>query len=113
MLAERGERLDESVDLIQRALVLDPNNGSYLDSLGWAYLKQNRLELAEPALRQAGEQLRRNSVVQDHLGDLLFRLERYAEATSAWERALAGDRDGVDLSVIEDKLRDARDRLSR
>jgi tetratricopeptide (TPR) repeat protein len=113
MLAERGERLDESVDLIQRALELDPHNGSYLDSLGWAYLKQNRLELAEPPLRQAGEQLRRNSVVQDHLGDLLFRLERYAEATSAWERALAGDQDGVELSLIEDKLRDARDRLSR
>jgi tetratricopeptide (TPR) repeat protein len=113
MLAERGERLDESVDLIQRALELDPNNGSYLDSLGWAYLKQNRLELAEPALRQASEQLRRNSVVQDHLGDLLFRLERYAEAASVWERALVGDGDGVDRSVIEGKIRDAQAKLGR
>ena len=113
MLAERGERLDESVDLIQRALVLDPNNGSYLDSLGWAYLKQNRLELAERPLRQASDQLRRNSVVQDHLGDLLFRLERYAEAISAWERALAGDGDTVDLSVIQSKIRDSQARLPR
>ena len=113
MLADRGDRLDESVDLIQRALVLDPNNGSYLDSLGWAYLKQNRLELAEPPLRQASEQLRRNSVVQDHLADLLFRLERYAEAISAWERALAGDGDGVEMSVIEGKVRDAQARLAR
>ncbi|HIM50560.1 MAG TPA: tetratricopeptide repeat protein [Acidobacteria bacterium] len=113
MLAERGERLDESVDLIQRALVLDPNNGSYLDSLGWAYLKQNRLELAERPLRQASDQLRRNSVVQDHLGDLLFRLERYAEAISAWERALAGDGDTVDLSVIQNKIRDSQARLPR
>ena len=113
MLAERGERLDESVDLIQRALVLDPNNGSYLDSLGWAYLKQNRFELAEPPLRRASDQLRRNSVVQDHLGDLLFLLERYAEAISAWERALAGDGDGVDLSVIESKVRDSQGRLER
>ena len=113
MLAERGERLDESVDLIQRALVLDPNNGSYLDSLGWAYLKQNRLELAERPLRQASAQLRRNSVVQDHLGDLLFRLERYAEAISAWERALAGDGDTVDLSVIQSKIRDSQGRLAR
>ena len=113
MLAERGERLDESVDLIQRALVLDPNNGSYLDSLGWAYFKQNRLELAEPPLRRASDQLRHNSVVQDHLGDLLFRLERYAEAISAWEGALAGDGDGVDLSVIESKVRDSKARLPR
>ena len=110
MLAERGERLDESVDLIQRALALDPNNGSYLDSLGWAYLKQNRLDLAEPPLRQASDQLRRNSVVQDHLGDLLFRLQRYAEAISMWERALAGDGDGVDRLVIESKISDAQAR---
>ena len=113
MLAERGERLDESVKLIQRALELDPNNGSYLDSLGWAYLKQNRLELAEPPLRQASNQLRRNSVVQDHLGDLLFRLERYAEAISAWERALAGDGDAVDPLVIQGKIRDSQARLAR
>ena len=113
MLAERGERLDESVDLIQRALALDPNNGSYLDSLGWAYLKQNRLELAEPPLRQASDQLRRNSVVQDHLGDLLFLLQRYVEAISAWERALAGDGDGVDLSVIQGKIGDSQARLAR
>ena len=113
MLADRGERLDESVELIQRALALDPNNGSYLDSLGWAYLKQNQLELAERPLRQASEQLRRNSVVQDHLGDLLFRLERFAEAISAWERALAGDGQEVDLLVIQGKIRDSRARLTR
>jgi len=113
MLAERGERFDESVDLIQRALELDPRNGSYLDSLGWAYFKQNRLELAEPLLRQAGDQLQRNSVVQDHLGDLLFRLERFADAISAWERALDGDGDGVDRGMIESKLRESRSRLAR
>ena len=113
MLAERSERFDESVGLIRRALELDPNNGSYLDSLGWAYFKQDRLELAEPPLRQASDQLQRNSVVQDHLGDLLFRLERFAEAISAWERALTGDGDGVDLSVLEGKIGQARSRLAR
>ena len=111
MLAERGERLDESVVLIQRALELDPQNGSYLDSLGWAYFKGDQLELAESPLREASDQLQSNSVVQDHMGDLLFRLERYAEAISAWERALAGDGDGLDLSGVEAKIRDARARL--
>ena len=113
MLAERGEQLDESVSLILRALEIDPNNGSYLDSLGWAYFKQDQFELAEPPLRRAGEQLQGNSVVQDHLGDLLYNIERYAEAVVVWERALAGDRDGVDLSEIERKLSDARARLVR
>ena len=111
MLAERNERLDESIQLIQRALDIDPDNGSYLDSLGWAYFKQDEFALAETALRRAGDQLLRNSVVQDHLADLLFRIERYEEAVLAWERALAGDLDGVDVSGIERKLGDARARL--
>ena len=113
MLADQGERLDESVDLIRRALELDPDNGSYLDSLGWAYFKQDELALAETALRRAGDQLLRNSVVQDHLADLLFKIERYDEAVTAWERALAGDRDGVDVFGIERKLGDARARMRR
>ena len=111
MLAERGERLDESVALIRRAVELDPHNGAYLDSLGWAYFKQDELELAESPLRTASDQMPRNSVVQDHMGDLLFRFERYAEAIGAWERALAGDGEGLDTPTVEAKIRDARARL--
>ena len=112
MLAERGERLDESVELIRRALELDPHNGAYLDSLGWAYFKQDELELAESPLRAASDQMPRNSVVQDHMGDLLFRFERYAEAIDAWERALAGDGEGLDAAAVEAKIREARARLN-
>ena len=112
MLAERGERLDESVDLIRRALELDPHNGAYLDSLGWAYFQQDELELAESPLRAASDQMPLNSVVQDHMGDLLFRFERYAEAIDAWERALAGDGEGLDAAAVEAKIRDARARLN-
>ena len=93
MFAERGEHLDEAVDLIQRALKIDPGNGSFLDSLGWAYFKQRKYDLAHPPLAQAAEQLPANSVVQDHLGDTLDALGRRAEAVTAWQRALAGDRD--------------------
>ena len=110
MLAERGERLNESVELIGRALEVDPHNGSYLDSIGWAYFKLDQLDLAEPPLRAAAEQLQRNSVVQDHLGDLMERLGRFEEAIAAWERALNGDRDGVDPGVIQQKIDDARQR---
>ena len=107
MLADRGERLSESVALIERAVEMDPHNGSYLDSLGWAYFKLDRLDLAEPPLRAAGDQLQRNSVVQDHLGDLLIRLDRTDEAIAAWERALNGDREGIDPDVIQRKIDDA------
>ena len=85
----------------------------YLDSLGWAYFKLDRLDLAEPPLRAAGEQLQRNSVVQDHLGDLLVRLGRYSEAIEAWQRALDGDGEEVDSSAIEQKIDDTRRRVDR
>ena len=54
MLADRGERLDESVDLLKKALAVEPDNGSYLDSLGWAYYKADKLDLAvdQPAARR-------------------------------------------------------------
>ena len=113
MLADRGVRLQESVGLLERAIEIDPDNGAYLDSLGWAYYKLDRLELAETHLRQASEQMVWNSVIQDHLGDLLFRLGRYDEAIEAWETALAGDKAEVESSTIEQKMEDARRRLGR
>ena len=108
MLADRGVRLEESVALLRRAIAMDPHNGSYLDSLGWAYFKLDRLDLAEAPLQAAADQLPDNSVVQDHLGDLLHRLGQPAEAIRAWERALAGDGDEIDPETIERKIDDAR-----
>ena len=50
MLAERGgPGLTEAVDFIQRALKVEPNNASYLDSLGWAYYQQGKIDLAGSA----------------------------------------------------------------
>ena len=113
MLAERGIRLDESVELIQRALKSQPDNGSYLDSLGWAYFKVGKLDLAEENLRRAAAQLGTNSVVQDHYGDVLVRLQRYEEAIAAWNRALSGDGDTIDRSEIDRKIRLARQKLPK
>jgi tetratricopeptide (TPR) repeat protein len=113
MLAERGERLDEAVALVQRALAIDPGNGSYLDSLGWAYFKLQRYEDARTHLAEAASQLPTNSVVQDHLGDALAALGRHADAIGAWQRALAGDREAVDQAVIASKIARAKDLASR
>ena len=106
-LIERGGRLDEAVALLKRAVALDPYNGAYLDSLGWAYLKTNQLDLAEPNLRTAAAQLPRDSVVQDHWGDLLAKRGKHADAVEAWRRALAGDGDQIDRAAIERKISDA------
>jgi tetratricopeptide (TPR) repeat protein len=113
MLAERGERLSESVDFLKKALSIEPENGSYLDSLGWAYYKSDRLDLAAENLRRAADQLKANSVIQDHYGDVLFKLSRYDEAIAAWTRALAGDNDTIDRPSIDKKIKSAKQKLGR
>jgi predicted Zn-dependent protease len=113
MLAEQGVRLDESVEYLKRALAIEPDNGSFLDSLGWAYFKAGKLDLAEAPLRRAAEQLPANSVVQEHYGQLLFELGRFEEAISSWNRALAGDGSSIDRADIDRRIREARQKLDR
>ncbi len=113
MLAERGQKLDEAVTLVERALVIEPGNGAYLDSLGWAYYKQNRLDQAEAPLREAAKQLPTVSVIQDHLGEVLSKRGLYQEAIDAWQRALDGDGDDVSRSQLDDKIKSARQKLGR
>jgi tetratricopeptide (TPR) repeat protein len=113
MLAERGERLDESVGYLKKALEIEPGNGSFLDSLGWAYFKADNLNLAEENLRRAADQLRTNSVIQEHYGQVLFKLGRYDEAIAAWTRALNGDGDSIDKSDIDKKIRAAKQKLQK
>lgn len=113
MLAESGSRLDEAVSLIQRALKIDPDNPSYLDSLGLAYLKQGHPDLADVPLTTAASKLATNSVVQEHLGDLRLQQQRLDDAIAAWQRALAGDGHEIDRAKIEQKIKTARAQLKR
>jgi len=113
MLAERGERLDESVSLLKKALQIEPENGSYLDSLGWAYYKSDKLELAEDNLHRAADQLRTNSVIQAHYGDVLLKLGRYGDAIAAFTRALEGDGTEIDRGEIDKKIKAAKQHLKK
>ena len=113
LLADHGQRLDEAVDLVQRALTIEPTNPSYLDSLGWAFFRQGKLDLADPPLTKAADQLPRSSAVHEHLGDLRVKQERFADAAAAFERSLAGDGDSIDRAKVEKKARDARLRVKK
>jgi tetratricopeptide (TPR) repeat protein len=110
MLAEHGRKLDEAVKLLQEAVALDPYNGSYLDSLGWAYFKSGAYDRAKTYLLRAGDQLPRNSVIQDHVGDVLFATSDRAGAVAAWQRALDGDGRAIERKAIEEKIEKARAR---
>ena len=112
LLANRGRALDEAVRLVERALVAEPGNPAYLDSLGWAHFRRGDFGEAEKYLSPAAEQLPRNAVVQDHLGDALAGQGRWLDAIGAWTRALEGE-GGIDRGVVEQKVRDARSKLPR
>ena len=70
MNADRGVKLEESLNFIKQALSFEPNNGAYLDSLGWAYFKLGKYDLAEETLNKAAVHMGSDPTVQEHLGDL-------------------------------------------
>ena len=87
MLADRGVKLDEALGMIKKAVDLDPSNGAYLDSLGWAYFKLGKYESAEDSLIKASQRIGTDPTVQDHLGDLYQKTGRLKLAAAHWERA--------------------------
>lgn len=109
MLADRGQKLDEAIGFITRALASDPVSPSYLDSLGWAYVKQGKFADAVGPLERAAKAAASSSAVQDHLGDAYVGLKRYREAAEAFTRALTGDRDGIDVAALTRKRDRARE----
>src|SRR5258708_29777621 len=88
MVGDRGIRLDEGTELIQRALTEDPANPAYLDSLGWAYFKQNRFSEAEEPLRQAASRESHDPTILSHLGDLYAKLGKDNLAEAQWQKSV-------------------------
>ncbi len=100
-LADRGRNLDEAERLIRRALELDRTrksdsledegeNANYLDSLGWLLFRRGRFAEAKELIERAAGMPTAAIIpeVWDHLGDICARMDKPAEAASAWERAL-------------------------
>ena len=86
--AENGTNLDEAVRLIQTALKKSPANGAYLDSLGWAYFKQGKLNDALKQLEKAVIYMPDSVEVQDHLGEVYLKKGLKKEAVAAWQKAI-------------------------
>jgi tetratricopeptide (TPR) repeat protein len=106
MLADRGLRLDEATSMIQRAVTQEPNNGAYLDSLGWAYYKQNKLAEAEEYLRKAAERQSHDPTILGHLGDVYNKLGQKDRAVNYWERALSEWQKSVPADYEAEKVND-------
>ena len=88
MLADRGVRLDEATSLIHKALELEPANGAYLDSLGWAYYKQDKLAEEEEFSSKAVDRDAEDPTILGHLGDVYAEMGRMQRAEALWGKAL-------------------------
>jgi Tfp pilus assembly protein PilF len=120
MLADRGVRLEEATSMIQHALKEDPSNGAYLDSLGWAYYKQNKLAEAEEYLRKAVDREGRDPTILSHLANVYLKLgqnERAAQlferSLAEWQRALPADYEADKASEVEAQLKNLKRRLAQ
>jgi tetratricopeptide (TPR) repeat protein len=120
MLADRGVRVAEAASLIQRALKQDPNNGAYLDSLGWAYFRQNKLTESEELLRRAIEREGDDPTILSHLADVYLKLGQNERAADFFERSLAqwqkappADYEADKVAAIEAQLKNLKRRLAQ
>ncbi len=91
MWAEKKENLDQALAYTKRAIKLDPENGSYIDTLGWIYYQQENFKAAYRELKKSAELIPDESVVVEHLGDVLMKLSRPWEAMGYYRIALLLD----------------------
>lgn len=106
MWAERGERLDEALAQIRKALEAEPDNPAFRDTLGWIHFMKGD---AEKALVETQRALKNEDAVDDptineHMGDILARLGRKNEAAACWRKAFIC---GNDSKQLPGKLRAA------
>ena len=99
MWADHNMYLDEAEDMIKRALQIEPDNGSYLDSLGWVEFRKGRFDQALADLLRAAKNMEHeDAVVFEHIGDVYLKLNRVPQALEAWQKALVLDPKNKKLS---------------
>ncbi len=108
-LVEKGAKLDEALEMIERAAAAQPRSGYIVDSLGWALYRLGRYEEAVVHMERAAELMPVDPVVNDHLGDTLWAVGREMEARFQWRRALSFANDenasgDVDVERLRAKL---------
>jgi tetratricopeptide (TPR) repeat protein len=106
MWAERGENLDRALELTQRAVEIDPDNGAYVDSLGWAHYQLHNYEEAREHLERAVKLTPEDSVVLEHLGDVYLALGIRDKARDLYQQAL--ELEGENAAQIRRKLGELR-----
>lgn len=100
-LADRTDRFEEALALIEKAHALNPDDAATLDSLGWVHYRLGNLKEAETRLRKAYKHLPDHEVAA-HLGEVLWVAGKRREARSIWSQAL---KDQPDSLILRETLK--------
>src|SRR2546428_10800801 len=102
--AEMGVQLDESENLVMRALKIEPNDGFYIDTLGWVYYQRGDYPRAVEQLERAVELAGEDPTVAEHLGDAYDRGGHPRDALRVYRDALARAKDTPQIERLKDKI---------
>ena len=85
---ERNHKIDEAIQMLQKAYIGKENDPYITDSVGWGYYLIGDYERAEKYLRRAVELMPEDPIVNDHYGDVLWQLNRKMQANYFWKNVL-------------------------
>ena len=102
---ERDYKINEAIEMLETAYSLKSNDPYIIDSIGWAYYLTNDYIKAEKFLKRAVELMPDDSIVNDHYGDILWKLNRKIQARYFWSNVLKmEDVDEEMLNKINKKI---------
>ncbi|HSP13414.1 MAG TPA: tetratricopeptide repeat protein [Thermoanaerobaculia bacterium] len=104
MWADSNVNLERAAEMLARAVKQEPRNGAYVDSLGWVYFRQGKLELAEKYLTDASRLLPRDATVHEHLGDVFAKRGNYKRALDLYRVALSLEPEPKDEVKLRSKI---------
>ncbi|HPN39126.1 MAG TPA: tetratricopeptide repeat protein, partial [Melioribacteraceae bacterium] len=92
-LSERGLQLERCLEMATKAVTKEPENSSYLDTIGWIYFQLNNYDKAKEYVKKSLEIEPDNATVIDHLGDIYFKLGDKKKAKDYWNEAFKIDKE--------------------
>ena len=121
--AERGVKVEQALSLTKQAVALKPDNGYYVDSLGWVFYKLGRFNEALIELKRAVSLVGDDPVIYEHLGEIYLKQQNVSDAKEAWLHSLELDPSNEKLSqryreqgfgdpAQEDRIQRAKRRVS-
>ena len=85
---ERDYKINEAIEMLENAYKKENSNPYIIDSIGWAYYLVKNFEKAEKFLKTAVELMPEDPTVNDHYGDILWKLDRKIQARYFWGNVL-------------------------